>query len=70
MKAEKRLFRYTGAVLLYGKPVSDCWTAETYAVSEKKATSNLEFRYKRNFGYTSTALVKLAGKPVVADAST
>lgn len=70
MKKEKRLFRYTGAVLLYGKPVSDRWDAETYAVSEKQAASNLEFRYKRNFGYTSTASVKLAGKPVEADATT
>lgn len=70
MKKEKRLFRYTGAVLLYGKPVSDRWSAETYAVSEKKATSNLEFRYKRKFGYTSTAMVKLAGKPVEAESAT
>lgn len=47
---EKKLFKYTGAVKIFGNVVKNFWEAETIAVSEKKAYSNLSYRYKMESG--------------------
>lgn len=39
---------YEGPVCMFGRCVSDKWRGVTYAVSEKKARSNLAYQFKRD----------------------
>lgn len=56
---------YNGPVMEFGKCVSEHWQASTLAVSEKKARSNLAYRFKKEFGKCSTAKITLPGKIMV-----
>jgi hypothetical protein len=53
---------YEGPVLQFDKVVAHRWTAETTAVSEAKARSNMIFQYKKSAGLAPTAKVTLPGK--------
>lgn len=56
------LYSYDGPVKEFDDIISNRWQATTYAISEKKARSNLVYRYKREHGKTPSALIKLPGK--------
>ena len=58
----QHLYSYNGPVFLFDRCVDEYWTAETYAVSEKKARSNLTYQYKRENGYLSNSKITLTGK--------
>ena len=40
------LYLYDGPVTAFNKLVKNRWKASTYAVSDKKAKSNLTYKYK------------------------
>lgn len=59
---EKIEYSYKGDVLSFGRVVYRNWKARTYAVSEKKALSNLAFQYKNVNGLAPHAKITLSGK--------
>lgn len=61
--AEKYCFTYCGPVLNnFGTVIDTCWKAETYAVTEKKAKSNLMFRYKQERNMIPNVKITLPNK--------
>jgi hypothetical protein len=58
------LYSYHGPVTMFDRCVANSWEAETYAISEKKAKSNLIFQYKKQNGLQPTSKVSLPGKIV------
>lgn len=40
-------YMYDGPVMNFGTCISDRWHGTTYAVSEKKARSNLAYQFKK-----------------------
>lgn len=63
----KRKYTYTGPVLYFGRIVAHNWESQTYAASEKQATSNLIFQFKKKMGYIPDVRVTLGKKPVLAE---
>lgn len=62
MELNKRLYAYSGPVMIFDRCVADRWSAETWAVSASKAKSNLIFRFKKeNNLLAGTGGVKLVG---------
>ena len=59
------LYSYNGPVLEFDKIVANRWQAQTYAVSESKARSNLAFQFKRDTGRVPRTKITLLGKIVV-----
>ena len=55
------LYLYKGPVMVFETCVNPNWVAETYAVSEKKARSNLEYRYRKENNKTINSRVILPG---------
>lgn len=55
------LYSYDGPVKEFDDIISNRWQATTYAVSEKKARSNLVYRYKKEHGKTASSMIKLTG---------
>ena len=55
-------YSYSGPVIIFGRCVSNNWTASTYAVSEKKAKSNLMYQYKKQNNKVAGVRVELPGK--------
>lgn len=55
-------YRYEGPVKEFGVTVKDKWIAETSAVSEAKARSNLTFRYKALTHRSRDSKITLPGK--------
>lgn len=55
-------YAYEGAVKVFDDIVTRSWTASTVAESEKKARSNLAYRYKREHGLVPATRVTLTGK--------
>ena len=58
----RHMYEYTGCVLRFATIVIRNWHAFTYAVSEAKARSNLEYRAKRELGLLPNAQIRLDGK--------
>jgi hypothetical protein len=56
-----KLYIYEGPVLMFNDVVQDKWVAETMAVSEKKARTNLSYRWKKKNGYEASAKITLPG---------
>lgn len=56
---------YSGPVMEFDKCVSVRWQASTYAVSERKARSNLIFQYKKQTGRSPKSKITLPGKVVI-----
>ena len=50
LKAHKKLYTYNGPVMYFDNCISDSFTATTYAVSIKKAKSNILYQVKKKFG--------------------
>lgn len=55
-------YLYDGPVMLFNTCIQHRWTATTYAVSEKKARSNLAFQYKKNNNKLPNSKIILPGK--------
>ena len=56
------LYMYSGPVEEFGRCIDSKWSAETVASSEKKALSNLIFRYKTETGRAPYSKISLPGK--------
>lgn len=59
-------YLYDGPVMEFETCIQHRWQATTYAVSEKKARSNLAFQYKRNTNRTANTKINLPGKIILA----
>ena len=59
------LYSYDGPVLEFDKIVANRWQAQTYAVSEAKARTNLAYQFKRDTGRVPRTKITLPGKIVV-----
>lgn len=61
---KNRTYRYDGPVMIFGKCVLRNWRTTTWAPSEKKALSNLRYRYAKNQGLLANAVgcIELPGK--------
>lgn len=57
-------YQYEGPVMSFETCVRSKWIATTSAISEKKAKSNLVYRYKRENGLLPSASIRLPGKIV------
>lgn len=55
-------YEYSGPVLLFERCIQSHWSGCTYAVSEKKARSNLVYQFKKRNGYTAATKISLPGK--------
>lgn len=60
----KRLYSYKGAVQVYEKIASSNYKTSTWAVSEKKARSNIASQFKKMMGYEQFVPVTLLGNVV------
>lgn len=56
------LYSYSGPVEAFGKCIANRWTASTWAPSEKKARSNLTYRFKVENNKLPTCSITLPGK--------
>ncbi len=54
-------YSYDGPVEMFDKFIG-YWKAETYAETEKKAMSNLKYRYKKENGLVANTKIALTGK--------
>jgi hypothetical protein len=61
------LYSYDGPVMEFGVCVASHWKASTYAVSEKKARSNLTYQYKKTHNLSANAKIMLTGKIVLIE---
>jgi hypothetical protein len=59
------LYSYNGPVLEFDRIIANHWQAQTYAVSEAKARSNLAYQFKKNNGKVPRTKITLPGKIVV-----
>ena len=62
-----REYLYRGPVKEFDTVISNNWEAKTYAPSEKKARSNLVYRYKKEHGKATCAKITLPGKIVAIE---
>ena len=52
-------YTYEGAVMNnFNQVITNNWTGETYANTDKKAKSNLSYQFKKEHGLMQTAKVK------------
>ena len=58
------LYSYDGPVLEFDRCIANNWKAQTYAVSEAKARSNLVYQFKRDTGRVPRTKITLPGKIV------
>lgn len=58
-------YSYSGPVTEFGRCITAKWEAVTYAPSEIKARSNLEYRFKRENKRTPNSKISLPGKIIV-----
>ena len=63
----QHLYSYNGPVFLFDRCIDEYWTAETYAVSEKKARNNLTYQYKQENGYLPNSKITLTGKITITE---
>lgn len=56
---------YEGPVVEFGKCIMNHWTGTTYAVSEKKARSNLAYQFKTTHNRLATANISLPGQLIL-----
>ena len=56
------LYSYDGPVFEFERIVANRWQAQTYAVSEAKARTNLAYQYKRDHGKVPRSKITLPGK--------
>jgi hypothetical protein len=61
------LYSYDGPVTVFGTCVANRWQGSTYAVSEKKARSNLAYQFKKSSNRVPGASVCLPGKIILVE---
>lgn len=59
-------YLYDGPVMEFDTCIQHRWQGSTYAVSEKKARSNLAYQYKRSSNRTPNTKITLPGKITLA----
>lgn len=57
-------YKYNGPVMEFDRCVSNNWTGTTYAISEKKAKSNLAYQFKKQNNRVAATRISLPGKLV------
>ena len=65
--AEYHKYAYKGPVMAFGKLVAENYEAETMAISEKKARSNIAYWYKKEHCKIVGAKITLPGKIVLVE---
>lgn len=55
-------YMYDGPVMEFSNCIAHKWTAETMAVSKKKALSNFMFQFKKQNNRTVNAKISLPGE--------
>lgn len=60
------LYLYDGPVTSFGKMVTNRWKGSTYAMSDRKARSNLTFQYKKQKHLRPGSKIELPGEIVMA----
>ena len=60
-------YTYEGPVKSFDTIEKSRWKVSTVAVSEKKARSNLAYRYKKAHGLAPAASITLPGKLTIVD---
>lgn len=55
-------YTYDGPVMEFGICISNRWRGSTYAVSEKKARSNLAYQFKKNNNRVPGTRITFPGK--------
>ena len=58
------LYRYEGPVTSFDKVIKERWSGYTTGETEKKAKSNLIYRFKMTHGYLPTSKIELPGKMI------
>ena len=54
-------YSYDGPVMEFERIIANRWTGTTYAQSEKRARSNLTFRFKKEHGKGTGSKIPLPG---------
>lgn len=67
MKGDRKFYTYSGPVLEFDICICERWEGSTYAVSEKKARSNLTYQFKKEYGKTADSKIKLPGEVKILD---
>lgn len=60
---------YNGPVMEFDRLVASNWKASTYAVSEKKARSNLIYQFKKATNRVAATRITLPGKIILSQES-
>ena len=60
----KAKYIYSGPIIVFDKYVGE-FSLQTFASSEKEASNNLAYQYKKRMGLEACAKDKLAGRPVL-----
>ena len=58
-------YLYDGPVMEFGTCVSNRWQGTTYAVSERKARSNLVYQFKKKNNRVPGAKITLPGEVII-----
>lgn len=58
------IYEYSGPVMIFDQIISNKWTGQTTAESEKRARSNLAYQYKKSHNLVPASKVTLPGKLV------
>ena len=58
-------YLYDGPVMEFDRCIANRWKASTYAVSEKKARSNLTYQYKKRNNKLPNTMITLPGKLIL-----
>jgi len=58
-------YSYDGPVMEFDRCVANRWKASTYAVSEKKARSNLTYQYKKRNNKLPNTTITLPGQLIL-----
>ena len=61
------LYLYDGPVMEFEKCIANRWSSSTYAVSEKKARSNLAYQFKKKYNRIAGSNISLPGKIVMVE---
>jgi hypothetical protein len=58
-------YSYDGPVMEFDRCIANRWKASTYAVSEKKARSNLTYQYKKRNNMIPNTMITLPGQLIL-----
>lgn len=58
-------YSYDGPVMEFDRCIANRWKASTYAVSEKKARSNLTYQYKKRNNKLPNTKITLPGQLIL-----